>query len=345
MAAVPIMMPVAGMPDTTHGVLVSPEDEDAVKKYRFKVFVNQNQNGRIYVKGTVGKKKTMMNLSHFLIGKPPAGHVVDHINNSTTDNRRCNLRFATHRQNGQNRAIKPNESGYLGVRAKGKKWSARCNNHYIGTFATAVEAAHQYDSYVVKTYGEHAKRNFPDQDVVPSAYQKRQKTEALPTGVQRTRQTERFIANIRGMPSLGTYDTPEEASAAYQETLQEIEAIKREALEAIPIDYDMNGVAVVPARKAGSIVANVKVDVDMWHDLISGGINLSPDGYPQTRKNGVTILVHRYVFRAAPGTICDHINRDRLDARRANLRIVTASESLRNSNHSFRKIKLGAQEA
>ena len=37
--------------------------------------------------------------------------------------------------------------------------------------------------------------------------------------------------------------------------------------------------------------------------------------------------MHRVILRAKPGQIVDHINRDTLDNRRANLRIVTASQN------------------
>jgi hypothetical protein len=52
-------------------------------------------------------------LSHFVMGAKK-GQVVDHRNRNPLDNRRCNLRFATFRENGLNKICK-NNSGFIGV--------------------------------------------------------------------------------------------------------------------------------------------------------------------------------------------------------------------------------------
>lgn len=55
------------------------------------------------------------------------GQIVDHINGNTLDNRRCNLRFVTRRENRMNaRVSKNNKSGITGVNwdATEGKWSA-----------------------------------------------------------------------------------------------------------------------------------------------------------------------------------------------------------------------------
>ena len=45
--------------------------------------------------------------------------------------------------------------------------------------------------------------------------------------------------------------------------------------------------------------------------------------------------MHRIVIGAEPGQIVDHINRNRLDNRMANLRIVTAHESASNTKRGY----------
>lgn len=48
------------------------------------------------------------------------------------------------------------------------------------------------------------------------------------------------------------------------------------------------------------------------------------------KKKQQTIKMHRVILQAKPNEIADHINRNPLDNRRANIRIVTASENNMN---------------
>ena len=54
------------------------------------------------------------------------------------------------------------------------------------------------------------------------------------------------------------------------------------------------------------------------------------NGYPATCFEGKTQYLHRLLLNAQLGTIIDHINGDKLDARRCNLRFVTHAENLQN---------------
>lgn len=100
---------------------------------------------------------------------------VDHINGNPLDNRRCNLRVATHSQNLKNQNLrKTNTSGYMGVSysksvfhlTRAKRWQAyiKINGRRktIGWYATAEEAAHARDNLARVVFGEFARLNFPD---------------------------------------------------------------------------------------------------------------------------------------------------------------------------------------
>jgi hypothetical protein len=73
------------------------------------------------------------------------------------------------------------------------------------------------------------------------------------------------------------------------------------------------------------------VDSDMAELIGAHKWCFAKAGYAKRRKpGGGTILMHRVIARARPGEEVDHINRNRLDNRSENLRIVSRSENVRN---------------
>lgn len=107
-------------------------------------------------------------LHNFIAGHKD-GHIVDHEDGDGLNNRRSNLRHATHAQNQFNKCInKNNTSGFKGVsyaaHAPGvKKWRAAitCNRQYIslGYHLTPELAAAAYDGAAERLFGEFARKN------------------------------------------------------------------------------------------------------------------------------------------------------------------------------------------
>lgn len=84
---------------------------------------------------------------HRLIMDAPIGLEVDHINKNTLDNRSCNLRLVSHKENMQNRRMQRNNtSGVRGVwwDKKSNKWRACIRKDgktiHLGTFSTIDDA-------------------------------------------------------------------------------------------------------------------------------------------------------------------------------------------------------------
>jgi len=107
-------------------------------------------------------------LHHLINGKPPRGLETDHRNGNRLDNRRSNLRNATHRQNQMNMGKhRDNVSGFKGVfrRSGRKKWNvqikANGKRKFLGRFDSPIEAAKVYDKAAKKLFGEFARLNFP----------------------------------------------------------------------------------------------------------------------------------------------------------------------------------------
>ena len=93
----------------------------------------------------------------------------DHINGDGLDNRRSNLRRATHGQNMANKGrYRNNTSGFKGVsRRRSGRWFAQIQaqgtHRYLGQFDTAEDAARAYDAAAVEAFGEFARLNFPQE--------------------------------------------------------------------------------------------------------------------------------------------------------------------------------------
>lgn len=93
------------------------------------------------------------------------GTIVDHRNRDGLDNTRANLRVVTRNINAQNSKLRSdNSSGFRGVYKNGKGYMAQTRISgkliYLGTYKSAIEAAHAYDCKILAVYGACAARNF-----------------------------------------------------------------------------------------------------------------------------------------------------------------------------------------
>jgi hypothetical protein len=140
---------------------VDAADYDWLSQWRWHVrstgYAGRNENGAVV-------------LMHRQIMHAPKGKVVDHIDGSKANNCRFNLRVCSHRENRRNtRKQNGARSRFKGVTCAKRrgKWYALCwfegRNHWLGSFATELEAARAYDCKAVECLGEFARLNFPEE--------------------------------------------------------------------------------------------------------------------------------------------------------------------------------------
>ena len=147
-------------------------DEDDYEKYALvRWFVDINKHGipRARREVKVNGKIKVLSLSREIMNAPK-DKIVDHINHDTLDNRKCNLRICTLKENMMNKLkYKNNDSGYKGVSYMGKasrrlkKWKMKLNKNGITVakayFDTKEDAARAYTEMAIKHYGEYAVLN------------------------------------------------------------------------------------------------------------------------------------------------------------------------------------------
>lgn len=136
--------------------IFDPEDEDIVKQHSWSI-------ARGHIRTVINGKTIYL---HRLIMNCPDGVEVDHINMDKSDNRRCNLRIASHAENQRNRsAHKNNTSGYKGVcleKRTGKYFAYINSNgcrYYLGRFANKELAAQAYNQAAIELHGDFARLN------------------------------------------------------------------------------------------------------------------------------------------------------------------------------------------
>jgi hypothetical protein len=148
--------------------IVEPEDYYYLKQFNWHLYGN---NHKYYARCEIrtGRAKTKTTAMHRMLTNAPKGVLVDHKNGDSLDNRRENLRFATHQQNMHNSRKQANcTSKYLGVswHKSRKKWRAtlNCNKKCVlrKYFDSETDAAKAHDEAAKIYHGEFARLNFPD---------------------------------------------------------------------------------------------------------------------------------------------------------------------------------------
>ena len=148
--------------------IVEPADYYAFGKFKW-VLWGTGYNLYAVRNVRTGPVKTRVVSLHREIMKAPKRRLVDHRNNDSLDNRRANLRLATHAQNIYNRrkTTKKTWSRFIGVSFDKNSPAWVSCIHYkgkrinLGRFQNEIDAAKAYDKAARKYHKDFARLNFP----------------------------------------------------------------------------------------------------------------------------------------------------------------------------------------
>ena len=148
--------------------LLDDADADLVSSYKWHALPGRSTWYATTTIKVEGKYKGLY--MHRLIMGQPLGLEVDHIDRDGLNNRRDNLRLATHMQNQVNCRVRvDNTSGYRGVHwsKRAKKWMAQTEHlgksTHFGCFDNPIDAARAYDRGMRAIHGPHCHSNFPEE--------------------------------------------------------------------------------------------------------------------------------------------------------------------------------------
>lgn len=151
----------------SQGLAALVDDADAAMVIALGPWSAFRRNRTFYARRTVRSagRETSLYMHRVLLDSPR----VDHANGNGLDNRRSNLRSASHAENMRNaRRRTDNTSGFKGVSwAKRRgRWTAAihvdCRRIHLGSFDDSASAARAYDVAAIQHFGKFAALNFPN---------------------------------------------------------------------------------------------------------------------------------------------------------------------------------------
>jgi HNH endonuclease/AP2 domain len=324
---------------------IDKDDYDKIKDYTL------CRSGSVKLYAYVKKEKLAIPLHHIILTKPEKGYVIDHINGDSLDNRKSNLQIASHSQNNQNREKKKGcVSRYIGVWKRNTKWVAECCNVKISTFDNEEDAATAYDTYAYIKFGPNARTNnlinytecaTMALDEFVSGFKSNNDLK-LPEGISIEKEKYSVRVSYNGVfyraRMLKTLEEAQQQLVSFREVIeQEKQKEKQEIIERKILRNSKNTALIPITNKNKTVVAYALVSDEDYHDLLMCSWSLS-NGYVAGRPQGKRKMsMHLYLFNKYNTDVhdaIDHINQNKLDNRRENLRGNSHSG---NSHNAFKK--------
>jgi HNH endonuclease/AP2 domain len=104
-------------------------------------------------------------------------------------------------------------------------------------------------------------------------------------------------------------------------------------------NYRVEGDTVIIEVVSKGVAHEVLVDVEDIERIGNRTIGMITKGYTGFRQNGKAVYLHRFLTNCPADKIVDHINGNRFDNRKENLRVCTHVENNRNINNKITQNK------
>ena len=328
--------------------LVSKEDYDELIKYKWRL----DQHG--YACASINRNVILM---HRFIMKPDENLKIDHINNVRLDNRRTNLRIVTFAQNNQNKKVSDSASSkYRGVYyvKNRNKYEARITingeRFNIGKYKTEIEAAEMVDKFVLYKNCEFINLNFPkkkqkylDNPYIPKKKYENKTSKYYGVG-KRQNKFHVFVVNNKKTINIGIYDDEIKAAKAFDEYVvgnnildkklnfpnnyPEYYADANKKIKTFYEENDEKTIKIILAKDEKVIIDKTDYDLVKHYTCCK-----SLDGYIKIIVNKKLLMLHRYLMGITdPNIFIDHINSNKSDNSRSNLRISNAKLNAQNKS-------------
>lgn len=283
-----------------------------------------------YAMSCINKRKIAMHRYiwlHILNQNIDKGYIIDHIDRNKLNNTIDNLRILTYTENARNRNIKSetSKSKYQGV-----SFNSDCNKwiscikikekNLSVLFEKEVHAAYQYNLWCKEFNLEGGILN--DIETPTDFFIKNKKNKELPKHI--TMKNNKYLLRIciKGNVYSESFHTLEEALATKQYRM-ELENDENEK----NIYYNSDGLHILKIKNQ-----EILIDEEDYNALSRIKWEICK-GYVKGKINGTHIRLSRYIMKCNDRElVVDHINGNRFDNRKENLRICTQQQNACNTH-------------
>ena len=316
---------------------VSPNDFKIVNKYKWYLSKDGYVQGYNNNKYWFLHRYILINI-HNIVPLTVKHKFIDHINNNKLDNTFNNLRFVTPLENTCNSSKKKNAtSKYHGVSKSKKdtKWKVAIKIPNIiiihAYYVNEVHAAWQYNLWIKEYKLENLKKlnniiKCPDNFII---YEIKKKENSVLKNIKKIKDKYQICIYIHKYKKyVETVDNINKAKL-YKDMILFYKDNKKLLLVELRIKIKQtnnNNDIIIITKKNEEII----IDESDYNNLIKYNWYLNDIGYTIGRINNKLYRMGRYILNYTGNNFVDHINNNKLDNRKCNLRIVTPAQNAMN---------------